>query len=110
MQKGLVLREMQMLPSLLRPIMDRLIRTGTGGTVQPLRLKGQIKVNGPLLGLKADIRHLPRRLETQGGCEQQRGIHQNVTSIAMMKVHQAKLFFTGRAPIKAIDLPLIGSP
>jgi hypothetical protein len=66
MQKSLVLKEMQMLPSLLRPIMDRMLRMGAGRTVQTLRVTGQIKVNLTLLRRKAVIRHLLRGLETQG--------------------------------------------
>jgi hypothetical protein len=75
MQKSLVLKEMQMLPSLLHPVMNRLIRLVTGWTAQAFGLAGQIKMNLALLRFKADIRHLPRRLKTQGGCEQQIGIH-----------------------------------
>lgn len=49
--------------------MNGLIQTGTGRTGQPLGLADQIKVNSPLLGLEANVGHLPGRLETQGGCE-----------------------------------------
>ena len=66
MQNGLVLKAMQMLPSSLYPVMNGLIQTGTGRTAQPLRFTSQIKVNLALIGLEANIGHLPRRLETQG--------------------------------------------
>ena len=75
MQKRLVLEEMQMLPGPRDPIMNRLIRLMTGWTVQAFGIAGQIKMNLALFLLKADIRHLPRRLKTQGGCEQQIRIH-----------------------------------
>ena len=75
MQKSFVLEEMQMLPGSLNPIMNRLIRLVTGRTAQAFGLAGQIKMNLALFRFKADIRHLPRRLKTQGGGEQQIGIH-----------------------------------
>jgi hypothetical protein len=75
MQKGLELKEMQMLPGSLNPIMNRLFRLVTGWTAQAFGLAGQIKMNLALFRFKADIRHLPRRLKTQGGCKQQIGIH-----------------------------------
>lgn len=75
MQKCFVLEEMRMLPGPRNPIMNRLIRLVTGWTAQAFGLAGQIKMNLALLRFKADIRHLPWRLKTQGGCEQQIGIH-----------------------------------
>jgi hypothetical protein len=75
LQKSLVLEEMQMLPAPRNTIMDRLIRLVKGWTAQAFGLAGQIKMNFALFRFKADIRHLPRRLKTQGGCEQEIRIH-----------------------------------
>ena len=65
--KGLVLKEMKMLPGALGSIMNRLIPLRTSRTSQAFDLTGEIKVDLSLIRLKANIRYFPRLLETQGG-------------------------------------------
>ena len=71
MQKSFVLEQLQRLPGSLNPIMHRLIRLVTGWTAQAFGIAGQIKMKLASFRFKADSRHLPSRLKTQGGGEQQ---------------------------------------
>jgi hypothetical protein len=75
MEKGLVLEKMQVLPTPGLPIMNRLIGGVTNRAVQPAAGAGEIEVNLPLVGFKANRGHLPGRLKTQGRREQQIGFH-----------------------------------
>ena len=75
MQKGFELEEMQVLPSALNPIMNQLIGLGTGRTFQTLDRACEIKVNLAQIGLKANLRNLPRFLQTQSSGEKGGGIH-----------------------------------
>jgi hypothetical protein len=65
MQKRPVLKEMQVLPSALLPIMNPLINSPANRTTQPLLLTNQVKVNLTLIRLKPNILHPPRRLQAQ---------------------------------------------
>jgi hypothetical protein len=75
MEKGLVLKEMQVLPTALSSIMERLIDRGTDRTAQMLGIAPQVKVNLTLIRFKANRSDLPRGLETQGCRKQQVGVH-----------------------------------
>jgi hypothetical protein len=66
MEKGLVLTEMQGLPTALSSIMERLIDRGTDRTAQTLGIAPQVKVYLTLIRFKANRSDLPRGLETQG--------------------------------------------
>jgi hypothetical protein len=65
MQKRPILKKMQVLPRPLLPVMNPLIHSPANRTGQSLALTNQVKVNLPLIRLKPNVRHLPRRLQTQ---------------------------------------------
>lgn len=61
---------MQVLPSALQPVMDRLFLLATTRTRQALLSANQVEVDFPLLRFEADVLHLPRRLQSQSNGKQ----------------------------------------
>ena len=64
MQKGLVLKEMQVLPGPLNAIMNGLVSMPAGRTFQSLGGAGQIEMTLALFWLKTNLRNRPRFLKT----------------------------------------------
>ena len=68
--EGLELEEVQMLPTALDPVVDRLVRCPAGRTGQPLGLAVDGEVDGALRLPEIDRGDRPRRTQTQSLCEE----------------------------------------